>query len=154
MLNNKQYFHFLLFFLILISPLTVVQAHETQKDHIEVFIRGKKYDSLHSYKREKLMKILKKTLPFSTEEDFNQLAENLLSNKSTRQLNELSAEEFKSIVKEAQREQLLLTGDDSNNGSFFQMNEMLQDYLGKHEGTEPIDINLNKVKTIIFKPAP
>jgi len=154
MLNNKQYFYFLIFFLILSNASTVAQAYEAQKDHIEVFIRGKKYNSFYAYKRERLIQNLRKDLPSSSEDHVHRLVEGLLSKFSLRQLEELMSEEFKTIVQKARDEDLPAAQEKEREGSVFQMKAMLQDYFEKHKDVESISINSRKVKTIILDPTP
>ena len=146
MTDNRKYLLFLSIFLLFTNHVALARTHNKNIDNIEVFMKGKKYDSFYAYKREKLMKSLREILPSSTEEYVNRLVESLLSKHSPQQIDQLTSEEIETAVKETQEE--------NKEGSMNQMTEMLQDYFKEHKEIGSIRINPNKVKTIILGPTP
>lgn len=122
------------------SGYAFAQSPDPSKESAEVVVAGKRYPSLRAYKLQRLKDDLGGVL-------------------SPAQLREFSAAEIVAVIHELQtqppvtaqppaREQTV-PAEDPQAG---QMEEMLKDYRAAHPGAPSLEVDPQKVKTVIIKP--
>jgi len=141
---------------IIFNGLTLAHAQQIPSNAIEIIIEGKKYGSIHEYRREQIKNIL-----------INALAAD--------DLQAFKEEELFDIIKDVRKQQIadgptaetdkgtnsppdpFQQDQQSNEEDAFdpnssQMEEMLKDYLNEHKDVDPVIIDPEKVKSIKIEP--
>ena len=134
----------LLFFLVYIAlPLVYAsaQSSDASQDSIEVVVGGKRYPSLHAYKLQRLKDDLRGAL-------------------SPAQLREFSTEEIYAVIQQLKDQPPVMTQPPSQERTVpaedpqvGQMEEMLKGYRAEHPDDPSLEMDPQKIKTIIIKPS-
>ena len=127
------------------------------KDAVEVIIQGKQYKSIHAYKREQIKKTLKQALSSYdlTEFEENELEEIMREIRRQQPSRAPSGKESKTAGRSSAQRLLdhqITIEEDEQDRTAAQMQEMLDQYSREHKGAADVELDPDKVKSIIIKP--
>lgn len=127
------------------SRMSAAQDQQDVSGNVQIDIQGKRYESMHAYRREQIKEILLNTL-------------------SSRDLKEFSEDELWDILKEVSKQKVAnklspedskltsqpTTGEDARDLGAPQMQEMFESYMKEHKEIEPLVVDPDKVKNVII----
>jgi hypothetical protein len=123
---------------------------------IEILIDGKKYNTIHEYKLQKIKIVLQKALAaynlqgFSEDELIQVVKEVRAQQLENYSFQKMSEPARKNLENPSLDDQTV--AEDVSDVTVLEMREMLQDYLKEHDASKPLTVDFNKLKTIIIKP--
>ena len=117
--------------------------------NIEIYVDGTKYKSVESYRRQRVTDRLKKIKPSLKDDEIKQWMANALKVFSLDQLAKMSDEEIGKLIISSNFKES--KGEDAEK-EHSEMELMLKDFKKKNKDAANIDINMEKVKTIVITP--
>jgi len=151
-----SFLHTVFGFLIYFIGLSLTHAQQIPSNAIEIIIDGKQYGSVHEYRRERIKIILIKALAaddlqaFTEEELFDIMKE--VREQQTADMLTAETDKAANSLPDLLQQNQQSNEEDILDLNYSQMEEMLKDYLNKHQDADPVIIDSNKVKSIMIKP--
>jgi hypothetical protein len=151
----------LIFFCVLLTlssgeAVYASQQEKPQKEKLQLFMNGKKYDSVKEYKAERI-KAYKASLAAKAPKEAKASDENIIRELSDKELGESSKEDLIKIIKKfyekrkgTEKKEPEEPGDSSED--IKQMKEMLEEFKSTHQDAPSLELDPSKVKTIIISP--
>ncbi len=131
---------------VLTGRLSFAQEQQDVSGSVEIFIQGRRYESIRAYRRQKIKERLQNALSFKdlTEFSEDELCEIIHEVRGKKIAVNPSPEDSKSSSQP-------ITEEDVQDLSAPQMQEMLKDYLKEHKEAKPLWVDPDKVKSIIIE---
>ena len=125
------------------------------KHSVKIFVGGKGYSGLRDYRRDKIITKVKKFVSEHNKLKFLTLLRMLRQEISSLDIQYLGGNDnFLAIVrdfyKEYHKDEIQASSDKDK--TFSEMKHMLDDYLKSHKAAVPIELDPNKIKTVIISP--
>lgn len=141
------------FFLILSGNSFAQTPPEESPKKVEMFVDGKKFDDPQQYRQEQLKEIIKKAYVISSEKDPEIFQKQIDQHLSPSVQQEFSKEEIAQALKSFfDNEQY--TVHKNNEKELKEIQQLLDEAKKKFDETEDVQLDPQKVKTIIINPTP
>ncbi len=126
-----------------------------RKETVKIFVGGKGYNGLTDYRRHKIITKVKKFVSEHNKLKFSALFRMLRQKISSIDIDYLGGDDdFLVIVRNFYNEYHKEESNQSvsDDKRFIEMKHMLDDYLKSHKTAVPIELDPNKIKTVIISP--
>jgi len=143
-------------FTIFLSGLSLTYAQQIPSNAVEVIVGGKQYGSIHEYRLEQIKNVLinalaAEDLQVITEEELVNIIKDIRKQQAA-DVPTADTEKVPDSPLDSFRQNQQSNNEDALDPNTSQMEEMLKDYLNKHQDVDPVIIDPDKVKSIIIKP--
>jgi len=135
------------------ANLAYAEGGGDSEDNVKIFVGGKSYSGLTDYRRHKIITKIKKFVSEHNKLKFSSLFRMLRQEISPWDIQYLGGDDnFLVIARDFYKEYHKDETQSSSDKTFTEMKHMLDDYLKRHKGVAPVELDPNKIKTVIISP--
>ncbi len=125
------------------------------EDNVKIFVGGKSYSGLTDYRRHKIIAKIKKFVSEHNKLKFSSLFSMLRQEISSLDIQCLGGNDnffviVRNFYKDYHKNEIQSSSDKDK--TFTEMKHMLDDYLKRHKGVASVELDPNKIKTVIISP--